>query len=261
MRTGDIFDRDVESTVIYAQLHGRERFQRRIARMSQFLGASQVIDQPDSCQVSPVPLPALYAFGEIVRVTGLVKLHPRLVNMNMRNASRPFNAISITAFSTPNVPARSVTSLYGQLLRTAQGGPWPARNFLHCPEVLNVILAEEVSWKPFRGKTPVAGQMTVMASAQEHIFEYRNGKLPRGDAQRLSWESRMHRLATEVRWEVLNRRPPSGGSENHRRDARDVAERGYDLRVDMLHGFVLFAQPLSIREWNERRAAFGLPCI
>jgi hypothetical protein len=176
--------------------------------------------------------------------------------------------------------SQRVKSLYRKSFRTIQGATWTIGHFLESPEAMNeihihsmniilaknhsmnIILAENLRWEPFEGQRTVTGQITVMIAAQPHVFEYRDGKVPPGEARRLSWESRMNRLASEVRWEGTSRASnPNTRTDNHRRVARDVADRGYEMGLDMVQGFVFFARELSMTEWNERRAEFGLSRI
>jgi hypothetical protein len=243
------------------ELHLRRRrlgvLQSRIDRISGFVGqtAKELVFED-----SKVPLPSLYQFTRPAQPLGSVLLVPEPLEL----PSLSFNTQRVTARALAIEFARPepVTSLYGQLLRTLQGKPFAPGTFLRVPEDIAIALVAKVRWEPTPGRLPpVDGQMTVLAAAQRHIFEYRNGKLPAGDGHRLSWESRMDRLANEVRWEVAQRVSDSNRSENHRRSTRDVATRGYELGLDTRHGLVFFARPLSVKEWNGSRAALGMPPI
>jgi hypothetical protein len=145
-----------------------------------------------------------------------------------------------------------VASIFGTLVRSVDGAALPPGAFFASAEDINVLLAGGIEWAG--GGVP--GQMRVPAAAQKAIFESAGWRTPTGDAQRISWQCRMDRLATEVRWELANR---AGRSGTYKRSARDVLERGYELAMDLDRGSVVLARQLGVREWNAARQAEGLP--
>jgi hypothetical protein len=200
-------------------------------------------------------VPALYQFGQPARAFGEVILKPKLTQKQM--SSQDLKAFSSLAMHYGWKTA-NVGSLFGGLLRDLSGNellagsaPTPQE-----PEDINIVLTEQVTWEPLPGRpAPVTGQITLLAIAQEHIFEYR--KKPSGIARDISWQCRMDRVANEVRWEIANLALLSDRTESYQRSQRIVAERGYELEMDTKHGLVLGARELGVKEWDACRESLG----
>jgi hypothetical protein len=229
-----------------------------IANISQAIGAKA----EQGFKASTVPIPAFFQLGRPCQAAGEVLLDP---GMTLRDGGLgAYRAEEILPSAWSDVapaPVEFISSDYGRLLLAVDTAP-PG------PQDVNIAITENVAWTAIPGR-PVPGdfQMTVLAAAQEYVWDY--GNIPAGEAQDFAWKVRMHRLAHEVRWEIANGALLGPRTDTYVRERRIAAERGYELELDPLHGRVLAAgawrrsskRSLVIAGWTSRVNSVAAACF
>jgi hypothetical protein len=126
-------------------------------------------------------------------------------------------------------------------------------------EIVISGISHRFPWQPRRPKGSATDEpvfVKLSPSVHAYLSGY-TGEVPSADTQALMWKMRMRRLQCEVRYE-LSQLADSEKTESYRAPAI-VAQRGYELSLDLVSGTILQARELSWKEQKKMRKAHGLP--